>query len=168
MRGEPDFPASEATLYERDLYVEITLAWYQRQPHGLQIDRAFRPYVLGRWFASSVRDSLPQVDPQHVVAICALLVCSQPWRLDGLQKVLDTRGIGRAPKDELDPVCAWWYPLDKPSILGVHYWELGSGTLELCRLSRFDTPPALQFGRFATERIAHDAMGVRRRPRQCA
>jgi hypothetical protein len=168
MSDVEDFPISEASLYERDLYVEITIAWYQRRPHELHIDRALRPYVLGTGFANSVRDSPPRVDLEHVAAICALLVCSQPWQLDGLQKVVDTQSIGRAPKDELDPICAWWYPLDKPCVLGVHYWELGSGTVELRRLSRFDKPPALQFGRFAGRRTDRKAAPTSRRPRQCA
>lgn len=156
----------EATLYERQLYVEITVAWYQTQPRGTHIDRALRPYALGTGFADSVMNSPRGADLQHVAAICALLICSRPWQLDGLRMVTDTQGIGRAPKHELDPVCAWWYPLDKPHVLGVHYWELGSGTLELKRLSRFDKPPALLFGRFAAERSKPVSAATSGRPRQ--
>jgi hypothetical protein len=165
MADEEDFPMSEASLFERDLYVEITVAWYQMQRHGLAVDRAFRSYVLGRGFANSVKDFPPRVDLQHVAAICALVVTSNPWELDDLQKVLDTQGIGGRPRSALDPVCAWWYPLDKPSVLGVHYWELASGIVELRRLARFEKPPALQFGR-APRRRDQDAAGTSRLSRQ--
>jgi hypothetical protein len=155
---------SEGTVYERELYVAITLAWYETQPRRAHIDHALRPYALGTGFALSVQRSPRRVDLQHVAAICALLVRSRPWELDGLQKVIDTPGIEHAPKDELDPLCAWWYPLERPSVLGVHYWELGSGTLELRRLSRFDEPPALQFGRFAAEKQEREAPARSHRP----
>lgn len=151
MSGEQGFPMSEASLYERDLYVEIIMSWYQMQPHGLGIDHAFRPYVLGAGFASSVRDSEAHVKLEHVGAMCALVVSSQPWQLNGLRKILDTQNIGRIPKTGLDPLCAWWYPLGKPYILGIHYWELGNGTVELRRLSRFEKPPPIQLGRVAAE-----------------
>lgn len=148
---------SEATLYERALYVEITMAWYQRQPHGLGVDRAFRPYIVGAGFVNSVRDSEAQVELGHVAAVCALLISSQPWQLDGLRKILDTQNIGRVPKTGLDPLCAWWHPLGEPYILGIHYWELGSGTVELRRLSRFEKPPPIQLGRVAVEQADGDA-----------
>jgi hypothetical protein len=143
---------SDASVFELDLYIKITIAWYQAQPRGPHIDRVLRPYVLGTGFAKSVQDTPTYVDLQHVAAICALVVSSETWRLDGLQKVLDTHGIGRAPKDIYDPVTAWWYPLDKASVLGIHYWELANGTLELRLLHRFDRPPPVLLGRFATER----------------
>jgi hypothetical protein len=147
MTDDEDFPMSEASLFERDLYVEITMAWYQMQSHGLAVDRPMRSYVLGNGFAESVKDSPPRLDLQHISAICALVISSNSWELDDLRKVLDTQRIGGRPRSALDPVCAWWYPLDKPSVLGVHYWELGNGLVELRRLARFDKPPALLFGR---------------------
>ncbi len=149
---------SEASLFERDLYVEITLAWYQRQPRGLKPNFPFRPYLLGRGFAESVKASPKGVDREHVAAVCALLVSLEPWQLGRLQKVMDTQGIGLVPKGALDPVSAWWYPLNKPSVLGIHYWELGNGTIELQSLARFDKPPALRFSRFAKELAASATM----------
>jgi hypothetical protein len=162
MSGENDFPVSETSLYERDLYVGITVAWYQMQPHGLSADHVLRPYVLGTGFASSVKDAPTRVDLEHVTATCALILCSNPWELDGLRKILDTQSISRPPRHELDPVCAWWLPLDRPSILGVHYWELGNGIVELRRLSRFEKPPALHFGRFSAERTEREAAAIGR------
>jgi hypothetical protein len=152
MSGEDDFPMSEAALYEQELYMDITLAWYQAQPQGFHLDRVLRPFVLGSGFATSVDGHRAYLERHRVAEICALVVCSHPWELDGLQKVLDVQGIGRVPKDELDPVCAWWYPLASPSLLGVHYWELGSGIVELKRVSKFDKPPSLQFGRYAAQK----------------
>lgn len=159
MSGEDDFPMSEAALYEQELYMAITLAWYQAQPQGFHVDRVLRPFVLGSGFASSVDGHRAYWELHRVAAICARLVCAQPWELDGLQKILDIQGIGRVPKDALDPVCAWWYPLaPPPNLLGIHYWELGSGIVELKNLSKFDKPPILQFGRYAavtkTRRVA--------------
>ncbi len=146
---------SEASLFERDLYLEITIAWYQMQTTGLAIDRPLRSYVLGRGFAESVKETPPRLDLQDISAICALVVSSKSWELDDLQKVLDTQSIGNRPRTELDPVCAWWYPLDRPSTLGVHYWELANGVVELRLLARFDKPPALRFGR-ANQRSVRD------------
>jgi hypothetical protein len=153
MNGEQDFPMSEASLYERDLYVEITMAWYQIQPHGLGIDSPFRPYILGAGFANSVSANEAYVELGRVAAICALVISSHPWQLNGLRKVLDTQNIGRVPKTSLDPLCAWWYPLGKPYILGIHYWELGSGTIELRCLNRFEKPPPIRLGRVAAEQV---------------
>ncbi len=136
--------------------MEITIAWYQAQPRGPHIDRALRPYALGTGFAKSVQDN-PNVDLRHVASICALVVSSETWRLDGLQKVLDTQGVGRAPKGIFDPVNVWWYPLNKPSVLGIHYWELANGTLELRLLHRFDRPPPVLFGRFTAEEDEQEA-----------
>ena len=153
---------SEAALYERELYVAITLAWYEAQPRGSVLDDVLRPYVFGRGFATSVQDAEKYIDRERVAAICALLVCSQPWDLRGLKKVLDTQSIGRVPKHELDPVCAWWYPLASPSLLGIHYWELGNRIVELRRLSKFDKPPALQFGRFGAQGTGREDSAVSR------
>ncbi|HEY5194696.1 MAG TPA: hypothetical protein VIJ39_12615 [Solirubrobacteraceae bacterium] len=155
---------SEASLYEQELYMAITLAWYQAQPQGFHLDRVLRPFVLGTGFAESVEGHRVYLELHRVAAICTLLVCSRPWELDGLQKVLDVQGIGRVPKDELDPVCAWWYPLaPSPNLLGIHYWELGSGIVELKRLSKFEKPPVLQFGRYAAQKRQRGAADTGRR-----
>jgi hypothetical protein len=164
MTSEDDCPMSEAALCEQELYMAITLAWYQAQTRGFHVDRVLRPFVLGSGFARSVDAHREYWELHRVAAICALLVCSQPWELDGLQKILDVQGIGRVPKDDLDPVCAWWYPLAPlPSLLGIHFWELGSGVVELKTLSRFETPPSLQFGRFAAAKRRRRAATVARR-----
>jgi hypothetical protein len=147
-RAEKDFSLSEAALYERDLHVAITIAWYEARPRGFKLDGVLRPYAFGSGFATSVEDNEKYADLEHVAATCALVVCSQPWELRGIKKVMDTQSIGLSPKHEGDPVCAWWYPLGSPSLLGIHYWELGNRVVELKRLSKFDRPPALQFGRF--------------------
>jgi hypothetical protein len=148
-----------ASPFERDLYVGITVAWYGMRNYGLDISHAIRSYILGDGFADSVQMALSEVALEQVIAICALVVSSRPWELAGLRKILDTQNIHRVPREALDPVCAWWYPLDEPPDLGVHYWELGNGILELCQLSRFETAPALQFDRLAAEQ-AEDAPPV--------
>lgn len=102
MPGEEDWPTSEAGLFEKDLYLEITTAWYQMQTPGLAIDRPLRSYVLGRGFAESVKDAPPRLDLQHISATCALIVSSKSWELDDLRKVLDTQSIGNRPRTELD------------------------------------------------------------------
>jgi hypothetical protein len=53
--------------------------------------------------------------------------------------------------------------VDQPSLLGVHYWELGSGIVELKRLSKFEKPPILQFGRFAAQKKEREAAANGRR-----
>jgi len=153
---------SEASLFELDLYMKITAAWYESQPREPHIDGALRPYLLGTGFAQSIQESSWRLDHEHIAAICARLVSSETWQLDGLRKVLDTQSIGRAPKHFLDHVNAWWYPLEKADILGIHYWQLANGTLELRLLHKFDKAPPLLFGRFARSRDSH-ATNHRRR-----
>jgi IclR family pca regulon transcriptional regulator len=41
-------------------------------------------------------------------------------------------------------------------MLGVHFWELGNGIIELKRLSKFDDAPALQFGRFGARQMERE------------
>lgn len=155
---------SDASLYEQELYMAITLAWYQAQTQGVPLDRVLRPFVLGSEFAVSVEGHRAYLELHRVTEVCALVVCSQPWELDGLRKVLDIQGIGRVPKDEMDPVCVWWYPMaPSPSLLGLHYWELGSGIVELKSVSKFDKPPILQFGRCAAAKKRRNAATVARR-----
>jgi hypothetical protein len=155
-----------ASPFEGDLYVGITVAWYRMRNHGLDISHAIRSYVLGDGFAKSVQDALSEVSFEQVIAICALVVSSKAWELAGLRKILDTQNIHRAPIEALDPVCAWWYPLGEPPDLGIHYWELGNGIIELRRLSRFVLPPGLQFGRLAAE-LGDDASPATSPQRGC-
>jgi hypothetical protein len=164
MPGEEDWPMSEASLYEQELYMAITLAWYQAQTHEDPLDRVLRPFLLGSGFAVSVEGHRAYLELHRVAEVCARVVCSQPWELDGLRKVLDIQNIGRAPKDEMDPVCVWWYPLAPlPNRLGIHYWELGSGIVELKSLSKLDQSPILQFGRHAAAKKTRNAATVTRR-----
>lgn len=44
-------------------------------------------------------------------------------------------------------------------VLGVHYWELANGIVELRRLARFDKPPALRFGRVPSQRNRDTTIG---------
>ena len=46
MTDDDDFPMSDASLFERDLYVEITIAWYQMQTRGSAVDRPSVPMCL--------------------------------------------------------------------------------------------------------------------------
>lgn len=151
---------SEASMFELELYMGITAAWYHEQRRLPHIDRPMRPYVLGTGFAKSVEESPRRIDVQHVTAICAVLVSSDVLLLDGLRPVLDTQGAGRAPKHRLDSLNAWWLPLRHRDGLGLHYWELANGILELRRLHRFERPPPLVYGRFAATGRGAQRTGV--------
>lgn len=156
---------SDATLFERELYVEITVAWHQTHPRGSHVDRAFMALrARGRLCKLSygqcgTRGPSTRGRDLRAGGLLAALA------LDRMRRVVDTQGVGRIPTDIFDPLCAWWFPLDAPRVLGVHYWELGSGILELRRLGKFDKPPALQFGRFAAERAERESAVMSCRPR---
>jgi hypothetical protein len=117
------------------MYVAVTRAWYRSLlPHERQ-HWPLRRYVFGRDFARSVANA--PVDVLLVVSICARLACRHPSRHDGAHPLT----LEHEPREALDPAVAWWRALVGPDGLGVHYVELGGGTLEFLSVApRTDQP----------------------------
>jgi hypothetical protein len=137
---------------EADLYAAIATSWYWSNPRGGHIQRPMRQFVLGPDFAA-VAARWPDSVYGAIVAACARIVSLHNWELLGVQIAKHAQGTGTLPKEGLDPVMSEWYPLDGTSGLGVHFWRLGSGVIELRSVGPFNHAPALQFARFAaTER----------------
>jgi hypothetical protein len=49
--------------------------------------------------------------------------------------------LKHTPHEALDPAAAWWRALVGPDGLGVHYVELGGGTLEFLSVARRNDRP---------------------------
>jgi hypothetical protein len=152
---------------EADLYAAIVSAWYQTHPQGEHIKRPIRPYVFGPEFAKAVWVQ-PNVIRRHLVAVCARIVSLEAWQLPELLVAKNAPGMGVVPKEILDPAVALWHPANTPAELGVHFWRLGAGMIELRDVGPFDRPPALEFGRFAEaerrleeEAVLHWRKGMR-------
>ncbi len=79
--------------------------------------------------------------------MCAMVVSVESWRLLEVRQT----AAGCPLKEGLDPVSTWWHPLSSTAEVGLHFWRLGIGMIELRSVGPVDDPPQLQFGRF-TER----------------
>jgi hypothetical protein len=51
------------------------------------------------------------------------------------------------PREALDPAAAWWYAFEESDGLGVHYVELGGGTLEFLSVARRHDQPDFRSSR---------------------
>jgi hypothetical protein len=130
---------------EEELYAEISRAWYRLSRCGDHVKRPMRPYALGPEFAQAVW-STREDKAQCVIAVCARIITFPFWELPGARLV---GGVDYRPKEALDPVTAWWQPVDELSGYGVHCWILGNGTIELRSLAAVDDPPLPEYRRFA-------------------
>jgi hypothetical protein len=138
---------------EADLYAEIVRRWYWSISRGGHIQRPVQPFVLGPNFAASVAQ-WPDSVYGHIVAACARVVSLHNWELLGRVKVTKhAKDMGTQGQEGLDPVTAAWYPLDGAPELGIHFWRLGGGIIDVRSVGPFKQAPALQFGRFAAETL---------------
>jgi hypothetical protein len=142
--------SSTSASAEANLYAAITRLWYWSIPRGGHIQRPMHRFVLGPGFAASVAQ-WPDSVYGDIVAACVRVVSLHHWELLGRVKLAKhAEGMGTG-QECLDPVSAAWYPLDGASELGVHFWRLGSGVIDVRSVGPFKQAPALQFGRFAAE-----------------
>jgi hypothetical protein len=119
------------------MYLAITTAWCQMFSREDRRKHPLGRYVLGRCFAKSVADAA--IDGLRVASVCALLA-SRRMRELGRRESSPLRCL---PHEALDPAVAWWCAFDEPNGLGVHYVELGGGTLEFLVVARqHDRPEA--------------------------
>jgi hypothetical protein len=131
---------------DADVYAVVALAWFHLHQPSEHLANPMKVYAVCPDFARDVWGR-PDVDPHEVIAVCARIVSVEKWQLTEGQQ---TAGCARLT-EALDPLNAWWQPLGGADGLGVHYWRLAVGIIELRSVGPVDQPPALQFGRF-TER----------------
>ncbi len=129
---------------EADVYSEIVRAWWSLYPDHL--DHAMQRFVVGRNFAHTIcSESL--ANREDTIAACARIVSTERWQL---RDAVCVRGDFQF-SEVFDPASAWWVPLQEAgeSSLGVHFWRLVNGMIELRDIATLDDPPALCHGRFA-------------------
>jgi hypothetical protein len=78
--------------------------------------------------------------------VCAGVISRREPQGEGAQQVST---LTATPKESLDPATAWWQALPEPGELGLHFWVLGNGTVELRSLAPYDEPSTPEYGRFA-------------------
>lgn len=132
---------------EEELYAEVARAWYRMRPVGSHVERPIRPYAIGPDFAYQIW-SQREDDAQHIIVLCVQIVTLDYWELCGVTRTDDVDG---QPREPLDPASAWWQPIEELPERGVHYWVLGSGTIELRSVATCDAPPAPLYGRVESE-----------------
>lgn len=127
---DPCWPRSD-----EDLYVAVTKAWCRTLTGEERRKWPLSPYVFGRSFARSVAES--RVEGLQVASACARLARKHA----GQQERGESFTLEPTPREALDWAAAWWYALDALDGLGVHYVELGGGTIEFVSISyRNDRP----------------------------
>ena len=140
-----DPPVSAGTRYvsrgvrwsgsDEDMYVAVARAWCRMFSREERRKYPLRPYVLGRGFAKSAADA--PIDGLRVASVCARLACRHMHQ----RGRGESSSLKRLPHHALDPAVAWWCALDEPDGLGLHYVELGGGTLEFLSVAhRHDRP----------------------------
>lgn len=133
---------------EADLYAEIARSWFWSKPKGEHIQRPMQRFVLGPDFAASV-GRWPDSVYGHIIGACARVVSLENWELLAVEVPKPAASVGTPAREWCDPLTLEWYPLDGESELGVHFWRLGGGVIEVRSIGPFYQAPALQFGRFA-------------------
>ena len=121
------------------MYVAVTVAWYQAYSWEDRRRHPLGPYVLGRLFARYAASV--SVDVGVIASVCAQLARRhQTQRGELIPMALQ-------PRQALDPASAWWHELPGTDGLGVHYVELGGGTLEFLSVAYKDERPIVEAGR---------------------
>lgn len=139
---------SRSFCSEDELYAAVAHTWYCLHPPGEHIRRPMQPYVLGPHFASTAK-SEPGPVREEIIAVCARIVSMYRWELPDAIVAKHAVGFGRVPQEALDPATPLWHPLPTTPRLGVHFWRLGAGPIELRSVGLFDHAPPLEFHRFA-------------------
>lgn len=114
---------------EEDMYVAVTRAWYRMLTREERRRHSLRPYVFGSDFMRSILNS--RVDLSLTATVCARLACSH--RLDELGG--EVLLLKRPARKALDPLVAWWRAFEGYDGRGLHYVELGGGTIEFSSVS---------------------------------
>jgi hypothetical protein len=136
---------SFAISTEEELYAEIARAWCRIHPPAARVRHPMRPFAIGPDFASAVWNQREDY-AQKVIAVCARVISRRQPNGEDAQHV---SALTATPGESLDPATAWWQALPEPGELGLHFWVLGNGTVELRSLAPYDEPSPPEYGRFA-------------------
>jgi hypothetical protein len=119
------------------MYVAVTRAWFRMFTHEERRRHPLRPHLFDSDFVRSVTNS--RVDLSLVASVCARLACSHRLYELGAEML----PLARSVREALDPLAAWWCAFDGSDGLGLHYVELGCGTLEFLSVAhQTDRPRA--------------------------
>lgn len=131
------------TKNEADVYAEIARAWCGMYPPGEHLEYPMQTHVIAPGFAREVwgREG---IDPQEVIAVCARVVSVESWRLTEARHTV----VCEILEEGLDPVGSWWHPLTSTPDVGLHFWRLAIGPIELRSIAPIDDLPRLECGRF--------------------
>jgi hypothetical protein len=122
-------------LSDRYMYVAVTAAWCRLFSRDDRRKHPLGPYVLGRGFGRSVASA--PIEGVLVAYVCARIAYRHTLQQDRGELL----SIELSPREALDPAAAWWRELERSGGLGVHYVELGGGTLEFLSVAHRDDPP---------------------------
>jgi hypothetical protein len=127
---------------DADVYAEIARAWYRMRPSSDHLEHPIKKYVVAPSFARQVWDQ-PGIDPHAVIDVCARVVSEDDWRL---REQTRQTVVCSHLEDGLDPVNGWWHPLGSIGevTVGLHFWRLAIGTIELRSVGPADEAPQLQ------------------------
>lgn len=142
---------------EADVYAEIVRAWVQMYRYSDRLDHPMQPFVATSDLTYAVRKA---ANPEQIVTACARILSTEGWLLRDAVPICGKLQFTEA----LDPISAWWLPLDDKSGLGIHFWRLVNRTIELRTIGRIESSPELRFGRFAEREKRRERASAR--PRQ--
>lgn len=145
MRSRPGDHASRR-LTEADAYCAITTAWCGSVDQDRRMQHPMRPYFIARSFTQSTL-RLPGATAADVFRVCARIISDEELELRDVLRTRKAISIG----EPYDPAGGWWHPLCDPS-LGVHFWRLALGIIELRTVAAFASAPQLEVGRYAATR----------------
>jgi hypothetical protein len=111
---------------EADVYSEIVRVWWSMYPSSERLDHVIQPFVIGPEFAHAVGEH-SVADSERAIIACARIVSTERWQLR--DAILLSRKLSFI--EAFDPASAWWLPLYDQSGMGVHFWRLVTGTIEL-------------------------------------
>lgn len=120
-----------------------------------------KTYAVAPGFAQQVWGRTG-VDPQEVIMTCARIISVEAWRLTEARRIA---GASSEAREGLDPLASWWLPLASTDEVGVHYWKLGVGLIELRSVGPVEQPPKLEYGRFAERDRRRETITIRHRRR---
>jgi hypothetical protein len=126
---------------EEAMYVAVTRAWFRQVPLEERVQHPLGPYLLARQFVPSMIEAT--VDIWTAASICAALACRYPWERDSGE----SKPLPGTPVASDDPLSTWWFALPGTDALGVHYDELGDGTLVFLLVGGWDERPLRGFER---------------------
>jgi hypothetical protein len=136
---------SFAIATEEELYAEIARAWCRIHPPAARVRHPMQPFAVSPAFTSAVWGQREDY-AQKIIAVCARIISRRQPHGEGAQQV---SALTATPRESLDPATAWWQALPELGELGLHFWVLGNGTIELSSLAPYDEPSPPEYGRFA-------------------